>query len=349
MHLSVKNLSKHYSPKGSTGFTLQPISFDVHSNQIVGIIGRSGSGKTTLLRCLNGLEKHDSGDITYNGHSLANASKESLRAIRRKIGFIAQGYTLLSHKTVYENVALPMQLHGLYDASNPEPILDALSCVGLHNLSGRYPSQLSGGQRQRVAIARALACEPHMLVCDEITSALDPETSLEILELLKRIHNERHVGMIVVTHDMNVVKTISTDVMVMDGGYCVEQGPTEDIIIAPQHPTTKALLASLWAQDLPAFIHEKLTPQPQTEGDDIVLQLSFLKGSSTQPFLANFILQQRLPLNILAGRLDHAGSITFGHLYVSMKHSRIAPRDMMAYFSNHGVDITVLGYIQWNT
>jgi D-methionine transport system ATP-binding protein len=350
MHLSVQHLSKHFSHKGGLGFTLQPVSFDVLNSQILGIIGRSGSGKTTLLRCLNGLERIDSGDILYNGHSLLKASKNALRTIRAKIGLISQGYNLLSHKTVYENVALPITIGGNADAAkNHQAVIEALQCVGLHNYSGRYPAQLSGGQRQRVAIARALVTEPHILLCDEITSALDPETTAEILALLQTIHKEKNVGILMVTHDMSVIKAICTDVLVMDGGHCVEQGKSEDILIEPQHPTTKALVSHLWQQSVPAVISEKLSPIPLVEPHDVVMQFTFLKESSTRPVIADLMLHYRTPLNILAGSLDHIGNHTFGHLFVSMLHEPQHLKDILQFLSAQYVDVSILGYMQWNT
>lgn len=340
------------SGESSSHFSLGPISFSLNSHSILGIIGKSGSGKSTLLRCLNMLEPLDSGSIELNHINLSSLSTSDLKPYRRHIGFIAQASNLLSHKTVLENVLLPLKIAGgiggKITTAHIKIAEDALGKVGLVALKDRYPSQLSGGQRQRISIARALVTQPTILLCDEITSALDPTTTQEILSLISQINRELKVGIIFVTHDMDVVKSIATDVLVIDHGQVVEQGKCEDVIPSPQNSITRELTACLWQNQLPQFLVGELKTAPTGELDQIVLKLSFLSQNATKPLMAHLMREKGIDLNIIGGSLDHIGTTTFGTLYVTAPNGPLIKNSMIAYLADHHVKTETLGYLPWN-
>src|SRR5579859_3251829 len=230
---------------------LQDLSLSVKKGEIFGIIGRSGAGKSTLIRCINMLERPTAGRVTIDGQDITALSGASLRDARRRIGMIFQHFNLLSSRTVFDNVAFPLELHGMSKAQIEQEVLPLLELVGLSEKRTAYPSQLSGGQKQRVAIARALASKPAVLLCDEATSALDPETTQSILALLKDINQKLDLTILLITHEMPVIKAICDKVAVLDKGVVVEQGPVFDIFTAPKAPVTKLMVHDLIDRDLP--------------------------------------------------------------------------------------------------
>jgi D-methionine transport system ATP-binding protein len=220
------------------------ISLAVRRGEILGVIGRSGAGKSTLIRCLNGLEKPDSGRIEIAGRDIVPLGERELRETRSRIGMIFQHFNLLSAKTVEGNVALPLKIAGRSRAARKARVAELLQLVGLENKAGAYPAQLSGGQKQRVGIARALAAEPDLLLSDEATSALDPETTTSILALLKDINRKLGLTILLITHEMSVIRAITDRVVVLDHGRIVEQGDTAQVFAAPQADLTRRLLAA---------------------------------------------------------------------------------------------------------
>lgn len=236
--VEIANLSRRF---GGTQ-ALEDISFTLGRGQVLGIIGRSGAGKSTLLRCLNGLERPDSGKIIISGTDIADKTEAELRAVRQRIGMIFQHFNLLSSRTALENVALPLKLNGIPRAARFARARELLELVGLADKASAYPARLSGGQKQRVGIARALASEPSLLLCDEATSALDPETTQSILELLRGINRKLGLTIILITHEMNVARQIADRVLVLSHGRIVEEGPATEILSAPQAEETKLML-----------------------------------------------------------------------------------------------------------
>ena len=236
--VKVEHLSRRF---GNTP-ALEDISFTLARGQVLGIIGRSGAGKSTLLRCLNGLERPDSGRVVIDGEDISGKSETALRAIRRRVGMIFQHFNLLSSRTALENVALPLKLTGMPRAARLSRARELLDLVGLADKAGAYPARLSGGQKQRVGIARALASEPSLLLCDEATSALDPETTQSILELLRGINRKLSLTIVLITHEMNVARQIADRVLVLSHGRIVEEGPTAPILSMPQAEETRLML-----------------------------------------------------------------------------------------------------------
>ena len=245
------------TPEGREFKALDDVSIEIRPGEIFGIIGRSGAGKSTLVRCINLLNRPSEGTVTVDGKNLTELSEDELRESRRSIGMIFQHFNLLSSRTVYDNVALPLELIGTPKDAIREKVEPLLKLVGLTEHAHKYPSQLSGGQKQRVGIARALTNDPKVLLSDEATSALDPETTVATLALLKRINKELGLTIVMITHEMQVVKQICERVVVMNYGKIVEQGNVVDIFMSPQHETTKALIGNVMARDMPASILDR--------------------------------------------------------------------------------------------
>ena len=219
------------------------INLHIPQGQIFGVIGSSGAGKSTLIRCVNMLEAPTSGEVIVDGIDLTKLSKSELSEARRNIGMIFQHFNLLSSKTVADNIAFPMKLAGIYSKTEiRERVEELLARVSLTDHANKYPSQLSGGQKQRVGIARALACRPTILLCDEATSALDPQTTQSVLKLLADINRELGLTIVLITHEMDVVRRVCDRVAVMDAGEVVEMGPVSEVFLHPKHPTTRAFV-----------------------------------------------------------------------------------------------------------
>ena len=241
--IQIKNLTKTYGSAPDAPHALDDVSIDVADGDIVGIIGMSGAGKSTLVRCINLLERPDSGQILVDGQDVTGLSGAALRTYRRRVAMIFQNFGLLAQKTVLANVCFPYKAAtGRVTAENRERALGLLDMVGLRDRADSYPSQLSGGQQQRVAIARALACDPEYILCDEATSALDPASTNTVLKLLRQINRETGVTIIVITHSMGVVEKICRNVVVLEHGHVVERGSVAEVFANPQSQAAKVLL-----------------------------------------------------------------------------------------------------------
>ena len=241
-YLEVQNLCKTFSAKNGSVEALKGVSLSIGKGEIFGVIGLSGAGKSTLVRCMNLLERPDSGDVLLNGENLLALNKEQLRLRRQKIGMIFQHFNLLEQQTVLENVCFPMEIRGVPRKERREKALELLEKVGLAEKAKAYPAQLSGGQKQRVAVARVLANEPEILLCDEATSALDPETTQTILRLLKAIRDTLGITIVVITHEMRVIQEVCTRVAVLDGGLVQEEGSVSEVFAAPKSKAARRLL-----------------------------------------------------------------------------------------------------------
>tara|TARA_R110000796_G_scaffold166192_1_gene283107 strand:+ start:54863 stop:55744 length:882 start_codon:yes stop_codon:yes gene_type:complete len=243
--IRLSNVQKTYPARrgNDAHAALRGIDLDIAAGEIVGVIGRSGAGKSTLIRCINLLERPTSGSVIVDGAEVTTLSKRDLPLFRRQLGMVFQHFNLLSSRTVYGNIALPLELAGASKAEIAAAVDPLLPLVGLDDKRDRYPAELSGGQKQRVGIARALSSNPKVLLCDEVTSALDPETTRQILTLLKDINKRLGLTMVVITHEMAVVKALCDRVAVMDRGVIVEEGNVSSIFANPVHATTQSLLA----------------------------------------------------------------------------------------------------------
>ena len=317
--IEIRDLSLTYQgPKGPV-HALRGINLEIVSGEVFGIIGRSGAGKSSLVRCLNLLNRPTEGKVIVNGRDLMALSDAELRAARRDIGMVFQHFNLLSSRTVYDNVALPLELAGISKDDIYQRVTPLLELVGLDHLADRYPAQISGGQKQRVGIARALASNPKVLLSDEATSALDPETTRSILDLLRKVNRELGVTVVLITHQMLVIKQIADRVAVIDGGEIAELGPVIDVFTKPQQSITKSLIDEIVPQQLPESVMTRVSQlaaqlQPGQQGQ--LLRLSYAGESAYQPILSHLIRELGLDLSILHGQIDEIQEQTFGSLAV---------------------------------
>jgi D-methionine transport system ATP-binding protein len=324
---------------------LDNIDLIVPRGSVTGIIGRSGAGKSTLIRLVNGLEKPSSGRVLVDGVDVAGLDEKSLRSVRRSIGMIFQHFNLLSSRTAFDNIALPLEIAGVDKQSIEKRVTPLLDLVGLCDKRDRYPAELSGGQKQRIGIARALATEPKLLLSDEATSALDPETTRSILALLKQINKELGLTVLLITHEMEVVKTIADHVAVIDGGRIVEQGPTFDIFTGHVHETTRALLGGLAGMRLPEFLTSRMSEQPEL-GSRTILRVIFKGENATEPMLARLGSELGIEVNILAGAVDEIAGRPFGMLVVSLRADEAKIAEARQFLANHGLSSEVVGYVR---
>lgn len=240
--IELNHITKHFNHKNRQVVALDDVSLTVPEGRIFGVIGASGAGKSTLIRCVNLLERPSSGTVTVDGKALMKLSPSELARERRHIGMIFQHFNLLSSRTVFQNIAFPLELDGQSKQEISKRVYELLALVGLEDKAQDYPARLSGGQKQRVAIARTLASNPRVLLCDEATSALDPATTKSILALLKDINRRLNITILLITHEMRVVKNICDEVAVISSGKLIEQGPVDEVFSNPKHELTKEFI-----------------------------------------------------------------------------------------------------------
>ena len=328
------------TPEGREFKALDDVSIEIRPGEIFGIIGRSGAGKSTLVRCIHLLNRPSEGTVTVDGKNLTELSEDELRESRRSIGMIFQHFNLLSSRTVYDNVALPLELVGTPKNVIREKVEPLLKLVGLTEHAHKYPSQLSGGQKQRVGIARALTNDPKVLLSDEATSALDPETTVATLALLKRINKELGLTIVMITHEMQVVKQICERVVVMNYGKIVEQGKVVDIFMSPQHETTKALIGNVMARDMPASILDRFRKARENHPNSdavYLLRLAFSGNEVTRPVISECSRRFNLDFNILRGTVDDVQGQTLGSLTVLIEAESSVFIEAVNFLRENGV------------
>lgn len=328
------------TPEGREFKALDDVSIEIRPGEIFGIIGRSGAGKSTLVRCINLLNRPSEGTVTVDGKNLTELSEDELRESRRSIGMIFQHFNLLSSRTVYDNVALPLELVGTPKNVIREKVEPLLKLVGLTEHAHKYPSQLSGGQKQRVGIARALTNDPKVLLSDEATSALDPETTVATLALLKRINKELGLTIVMITHEMQVVKQICERVVVMNYAKIVEQGKVVDIFMSPQHETTKALIGNVMARDMPASILDRFRKARENHPNSdavYLLRLAFSGNEVTRPVISECSRRFNLDFNILRGTVDDVQGQTLGSLTVLIEAESSVFIEAVNFLRENGV------------
>jgi D-methionine transport system ATP-binding protein len=342
--ISFRGVTRRYPQKrGSDVVALHDIDLDVPEGAITGIIGRSGAGKSTLLRMVNGLERPSSGQVIVHGRDVGAASDSRLQAIRREVGMIFQHFNLLSSRTVAENIALPLEIAGEPRAAIAPRVAELIERVGLGAQAGRYPAELSGGQKQRVGIARALATGPRVLLSDEATSALDPDTTQQVLELLQDINREMGLTILLITHEMAVVRDICSHVAVIEAGRIVEAGETYAVFSRPRHPTTRSFLQGVTGVAIPHFVKGMMTGTPGSDQAEAVVQVTFTGRHATDPMLARLTAERGVSVNILAGAIEEIGTQPFGSLIVGLPASHLA--ESQSFLEEHGLLTEVLGYV----
>jgi D-methionine transport system ATP-binding protein len=334
---------KRYGPAGEGGFTaVEHVDLTVARGAITGIIGRSGAGKSTLIRMVNGLEAATSGKVLVDGVDVGALGEDGLRGLRRQIGMIFQHFNLLSSRTAFDNVALPLEIAGVDRQADSRQGRAAARSRRSRRQGRRYPSELSGGQKQRVGIARALATDPKLLLSDEATSALDPETTQSILELLKRINADLGLTVLLITHEMEVVKTIASHVAVIDAGRIVEAGRTFGVYTNPQHETTRTLLAAVAEAAAMAALDIKPQPSP---GDRMLVRLVFYGETAFKPLTGRLVAELGSDVNILAGAIEEIAGEPFGSLVVSYSADPEVVARASRFYAETGLTTEVLGYV----
>ena len=326
--IEVKHLSKTFEQKGVHVDALKDINLTIGAGDIYGIIGMSGAGKSTLVRCLNFLERPTDGQVLIEGKDLGTLNEKELRKQRSDIAMIFQHFNLLMQKNVIDNICFPLQIQGVKKKEARAKARELLKTVGLEEKEKAYPAQLSGGQKQRVAIARALASNPKILLCDEATSALDPQTTASILELLKSINEQFQITIVIITHQMSVIREICNRVAIIEHGELVENGLVEDIF---SHPKSKAA-RELILRDVPAAQMERI------QGDK-KLRIVFTENSAFEPVIANMILQFGKPVNILRADTKNVGGVAKGEMILGLPDDRHLQIDMEQYLTEHGLEI----------
>lgn len=304
---------KAYHVGGRAIPALQPTDLSIARGEVFGLIGHSGAGKSTMLRLINRLEEPSGGRIEIDGEEVTALDANGLRRLRQRVGMIFQHFNLLASKTVADNVALPLRLAGeLTHGAIDQRVAELLARVGLSEQAQKYPAQLSGGQKQRVGIARALATQPKILLCDEATSALDPQTTAQVLQLLAEINRELNLTIVLITHEMDVIRRVCDRVAVLDAGAIVEQGPVTEVFLHPQHPTTRR------------FVLEAEHVDEDEQRDDFahvpgrILRLTFQGEATYAPLLGTVARETGVDYSILAGRIDRIKDTPYGQLTLSL-------------------------------
>lgn len=316
--IKINNLVKVYSNGKSKTPALNGVSLNIPKGSVYGIIGLSGAGKSTLVRCLNLLERPTEGQIIVNGQELSSLSGVELRKARRKIGMIFQHFNLLSSRTVAENIAFPLEIDGFSKQEINKRVAELLPLVGLEEKADSYPSELSGGQKQRVGIARALALKPDVLLCDEATSALDPQTTLSILNLLKDINKGLNLTVVIITHEMKVIKEICTHVAVLHNSKCVENKTVEEIFTAPESEIARDFVSSIFPTELPEDLLSELAAHENSE----LIRINFVGTAASKPFINGLITECGVEVNILYGSIEHLRASLFGNLILELRGTR---------------------------
>ena len=330
----IQDVSKTFETKDGSVQALNHVSLSIESGDIYGIIGMSGAGKSTLVRCMNFLEIPSEGNVLIDGKSLSEFSPKELRKEREKIGMIFQHFNLLMQKNVLENVCFPLYIQGKKKAEARAKALELLEIVGLADRAKAYPAQLSGGQKQRVALARALASDPQILLCDEATSALDPQTTSSILELLQDINQKFGITIVIITHQMSVVREICTHVAIMKDGEVKEQGLVEEIFSHPKSQVAKELISKDSGNDVES---KKLTQSEIQDGE--IVRIVFSENSAFEPVIANLILTFNEPVNILKANTKNVGGVAKGEMILQFMSDSTNVPEMKKFLTERGLEI----------
>ena len=344
--IKLNNITKIFTLPDKKLTALDNVSLHVPKGQICGVIGASGAGKSTLIRCVNLLERPTHGAVIIDDVDLTQLSDAELVKTRRQIGMIFQHFNLLTSRTVFENVALPLELENKSKAEIQEKTTALLALVGLSDKHNVYPANLSGGQKQRVAIARALASDPKVLLCDEATSALDPATTQSILKLLKEINRTLGITILLITHEMEVVKRICDQVAVIDKGRLIEQGTVSEIFSNPKTELAQEFISSTFHITLPEEYLENLSDTPKHAKSYPIIKFEFTGRSVDAPLLSQASKKFGVELSILTSQIDYAGGVKFGFTIAEVEGAEDAITQAKVYLMENNVRVEVLGYVQ---
>ena len=337
--ISIQNVRKIFPSKKGDLKAVDDVNLEIKEGEIFGVIGYSGAGKSTLIRMLNGLEIPTEGSVTVAGRVISKIKGSELRKARQEISMIFQHFNLLWSRTVSENIAFPLEIAGVNGPVRKKRVAELVKLVGLEGRENAYPSELSGGQKQRVGIARALANNPKVLLCDEATSALDPQTTDSILELLVDINKRLGLTIVLITHEMHVIRKICHRVAVMEGGRVVELGTVLDVFKNPQQPITKR------------FVQQVSENEDTKEAADLLLerfpsgqivQLTFIGESAEQPVITNLIRNHQVTVNILQGKIAQTQNGSYGTLFIHIDGDNKEVNDAVEFIRSQAVGVEVV-------
>lgn len=344
--IELKNISKIYKSSNSIITALKDIHLSVNKGEIFGVIGKSGAGKSTLIRCVNLLERPTEGSVIVNNQDLTLLTAEKLRQARRQIGMIFQHFNLLANRTVYENIALPLELEKKSKSEIATIVDPLLELTDLIDKKSVYPAQLSGGQKQRVAIARALACQPNILLCDEATSALDPQTTKSILQLLKNINQKLGLTILLITHEVEVVKEICDRVAMIDDGKIIEQDDIITFFTQPQTALAKQFVKSALKQELPASLQQQIILE-KMPGTNSLLRIIFHGKAAAEPLISHLMQTLNIKLNILQANIEYLKENTLGIMVVeAVNVSDNELSTAINYLQQKNVKTEIIGYVK---
>ncbi len=340
--LELRHITKTFETDAGRVTAVDDVSLTIRQGEVFGIIGFSGAGKSTLVRCINLLERPTSGEVVIDSTNLTSLNDAELRVVRRRIGMIFQHFNLMPSRTVFDNIAMALRHSDLDKAARARKIESLLALVDLSDKKNAYPAQLSGGQKQRVAIARALANDPKVLLCDEATSALDPQTTHSILNLLKEVNRKLKLTIVVITHQMSVVKEICDRVAVMKKGRIVEEGSITDIFAHPKAELTKDFINT--ANNVKTFLELVQSGQLDSEmgGSGRILLLTYTGGSAGEPMIVALYERFKVRSNIVYGNIDFIRGSSVGKLGVVLTGEKQAVEAAQDYLTQNGVFVEVL-------
>ncbi|WP_026867341.1 methionine ABC transporter ATP-binding protein [Jeotgalicoccus marinus] len=336
--INIKSVSKIFKTKKQNITAVDQVDLSINHGEIFGIIGYSGAGKSTLIRLLNGLEDVTEGDVIVSGDDISKMSKGDLRNKRQKVSMIFQHFNLLWSRTVAENISFPMEIAGVPKKERQARVDELIKLVGLEGRAHTYPSELSGGQKQRVGIARALSNKPEVLLCDEATSALDPETTDEVLDLLVDITKEMNLTIVLITHEMHVIRKICDRAAVMENGKVVEVGSVIELFQNPQSSVTKRFVKDDISDDDHQLAIEELKASFPTS---TIVKLNFVGTRAKSPIVSEVIRNYDLDVNILSGNIKQTNQESFGHLYIALDIDNETLESISNEFKKHDVTLEV--------
>ena len=340
--IELTHISKNFASGGRTVHAVQDVSLSIGKGEIFGIIGFSGAGKSTLVRCINLLERPTSGSVTVDGKEMTALSARELRQARKKIGMIFQHFNLMPSRTVFGNVAYPLRGSGLSGEQIADKVHRLLELVGIGDKAEAYPKQLSGGQKQRVAIARALANDPNVLLCDEATSALDPQTTKAILRLLKDLNEKLGITVVIITHEMAVVKEICVRVTVMELGRVVEQGEVFNVFADPRQEITRSFIHTTSNLRKIEELIEEDSPVVQLKPGELIVRLSYIQRNVSEPLISTVSRKFDITLNIIFSDIAIVQNAPIGGTVAIISGEREQITQAIAYLIEKNVGVEVI-------
>lgn len=340
--IELNNIDVVFQSENKVVTAVKDVTIHVEKGEIYGIVGYSGAGKSTLVRTINLLQRPTNGQVIVNGQDMLALSAPELRQSRKKIGMIFQHFNLMEQRTIFENVAFPLKDSGLNRQQIAEKVAELLDLVGLEEKSDNYPSHLSGGQKQRVAIARALANDPDVLLCDEATSALDPKTTTSILELLNELNKKLNLTIVIITHEMSVVKDLCHRVAVMENGEVLEQGTIVEMFTNPKSSLTKEFIntATHFDQEIVTVLSHPNTARLNEDGE--IIRLSYVGDTTTQPIITYLVRHYGIEVNIIYGHVEILQQVPVGDLLISLKGDPGAIQEALAYLEEQNIIVESL-------